>query len=124
VKYRAGYWPLQEDTRHSAREAAVDAVPDGAPTSAIYNLLPHLAHRDEIYDFPVPWRNVNWGVDGEHLADPAGVQWIVVDRREMSAEDLELLDRLTTRQFRVVYDEDDMVVAKRVKPPPPKKTGS
>ena len=63
-------------------------VPDGAPTSAIYNLLPHLAHRDEIYDFPVPWRNVNWGVDGEHLADPAGVQWIVVDRREMSAEDV------------------------------------
>ena len=36
----------------------------------------------------------------------------------MSAEDLELLERLTKRQFRVVYDEDDMVVAKRVRPPP------
>jgi uncharacterized membrane protein len=116
VKYHSGIWPLQAD-RQSAREAAVAAVPDGAPTSAIYNLLPHLAHRDEIYDFPVPWRNVNWGVKGEHLADPASVRWIVVDRREMSAEDLELLDRLTARQFRVVYDEDDMVVAKRVKPP-------
>jgi uncharacterized membrane protein len=120
VKYRAGFWPLQEDTRQRAREAAVDAVPDGAPTSAIYNLLPHLAHRDEIYDFPVPWRNVNWGVDGEHLADPANVEWIVVDRREMSSEDVGLLDRLTARQFRVVYDEQDMVVAKRVHPPPAK----
>ena len=67
-----------------------------------HNLLPHLAHRDQIYDFPVPWRNVNWGVDGEHLADPAGVHWIVVDRREMSTEDLALLERLLERQFRTV----------------------
>jgi len=117
VKYRSGIWPLQSD-RQSARDAAVYLVPDGAPTSAIYNLLPHVAHRVEIYDFPVPWRNVNWGVDGEHLADPAGVQWLVVDRREMSAEDIGLLDRLTKRQFRVVYDEEGMVVAKRVRPPP------
>jgi uncharacterized membrane protein len=117
VKYHSGIWPLQAD-RQAAHDAAVAAVPDGAPTSAIYNLLPHLTHRAEIYDFPVPWRNVNWGVDGEHLADPANVQWIVVDRREMSAEDQALFDRLTERQFRIVHDEEDMVVAKRVKPPP------
>src|SRR5215475_2001067 len=79
VKYHTGIWPLQAD-RQAAKQAAVDRVPDGAPTSAIYNLLPHLAHRDEIYDFPEPWRHVNWGVDGENMADPAGVQWIVVDR--------------------------------------------
>jgi uncharacterized membrane protein len=117
VKYHSGIWPLHGD-RQSARDAAVDLVPDGAPTSAIYNLLPHLAHRDEIYDFPVPFRNVNWGVDGEHLADPAGVQWLVVDRREMSSDDLDLLDRLLARQFRAVLDRDDIVVAKRVHPPP------
>jgi uncharacterized membrane protein len=117
VKYHSGIWPLQAD-RQAAHDAAIAAVPDGAPTSAIYNLLPHLTHRAEIYDFPVPWRNVNWGVDGEHLADPANVQWIAVDRREMSSEDQALFDRLTSRQFRIVFDEEDMVVAKRVKPPP------
>jgi uncharacterized membrane protein len=117
VKYRTGIWPLQSD-RQTVREEAISRVPDGAPTSAIYNLLPHLAHRDEIYDFPVPWRNVNWGVDGEHLADPADVRWIVVDRREMSSDDAQLLDRLTAHQFRIVFDRDDIVVAKRVHPPP------
>jgi uncharacterized membrane protein len=117
VKYHSGIWPLQAD-RQAAHDAAIAAVPDGAPTSAIYNLLPHLTHRAEIYDFPVPWRYVNWGVDGEHLADPANVQWIAVDRREMSSEDQALFDRLTSRQFRIVFDEEDMVVAKRVKPPP------
>ena len=105
-------------TARRARRAAVDLVPDGAPTSAIYNLLPHLAHRDEIYDFPVPWRNVNWGVDGEHLDDPARVQWIAVDRREMSAEDLTLLDRSPSTSSAVVSDRDDIVVAQRVHAPP------
>lgn len=119
VKYRTGIWPLQSD-RQTVREEAISRVPDGAPTSAIYNLLPHLAHRDEIYDFPVPWRNVNWGVDGEHLADPADVRWIVVDRREMSSDDAQLLDRLTAHQFHIVFDRDDIVVAKRVHPPPAK----
>jgi uncharacterized membrane protein len=122
VKYHSGIWPLQSD-RQSARDAAVDLVPAGAPTSAIYNMLPHLAHRDQIYDFPVPWRNVNWGVHGEHLADPADVQWIVVDRREMSVDDLGLLDRLTAHQFHVVFDRDGIVVAKRVHPPPAARAG-
>ena len=71
----------------------------------------------------MPWRNVNWGVDGEHLADPADVQWIVVDRREMSADDTRLLERLTARQFHVVFDRDDIVVAKRVHPPPAGRAG-
>jgi hypothetical protein len=114
--YATGTWPLQSD-RQSAKEAAVAAVPDGAPTSAIYNLLPHLAHREQIYDFPVPWRNVNWGVHGEHLADPADVQWIVVDRRIISAADAALLDHLLQRQFRVVFERDDIVVARRVSRP-------
>ena len=90
TKYHWGIWPLQAD-RQSAKSAAVDMIPDGAPTSAIYNLTPHLAHRDLIYDFPVPWRNVNWGVRGEHLDDPAHVQWIIVDRRELSTDDQALL---------------------------------
>src|SRR4029077_6937800 len=87
VKYHSGIWPLQSD-RQAAHDAAVDLVPAGAPTSAIYNLLPPLAPRDEIYDFPVPWRNVNWGVDGEHLADPADVQWLVLGRRASAHHEL------------------------------------
>ena len=123
VKYRTGIWPLESD-RQTAREEAVARVPDGAPTSAIYNLLPHLAHRGRIYDFPVPWRNVNWGVDGEDFPHPADVQWLAVDRREMSTEDVALLERLTRHQFRVVYDHDDVVVAKRVHPPPTRRSGA
>jgi uncharacterized membrane protein len=115
--YHSGIWPLQTD-RQSAKEAAVALVPSGAPTSAIYNLLPHLAHRTRIYDFPVPWKNVNWGVEGEHLANPEGVRWIVVDFREVSQDDRALLDSLLKHQFRTRLLRDDILVAERVHAPP------
>jgi hypothetical protein len=115
--YHSGIWPLQTD-RQSAKEAAVSLVPSGAPTSAIYNLLPHLAHRTKIYDFPVPWKNVNWGVEGEHLADPAGVRWIVVDLSEVSQGDRALLDSLLKHQFRTRLLRDEILVAERVHAPP------
>jgi uncharacterized membrane protein len=113
TKYHSGLWPLQTD-RQSAKVAAIEMIPDGAATSAIYNLLPHLAHRDRIYDFPVPWKNVNWGVHGEHLDRPGSVQWIIVDLREMSTDDRTLLDSLLEHQFRVRSRRDDILVAQRV----------
>jgi hypothetical protein len=109
---------LQSD-RQAAKDAAVARVPDGEPISAIYNFVPHLAHRTKIYDFPVPWKNVNWGVEGEHLADPAGVRWIVVDLREVSTDDRALLDSLLTHQFHVRFLREDILVAERVHAPPP-----
>lgn len=115
--YETGIWPLQPDPRVAVFERAVDMVPDDASTSAIYNVAPHLTHRRAIYEFPVPWRNINWGVEGENLHDPAGVEWIVVDRRRLGTADLGLLDRLLAREFEVRLDEQDVVVAERVAPP-------
>ena len=66
------------------------------------------------------------GLLGEEGADrrgTSGVRWIVVDRREMSAEDLALLNRLTRHQFEIVFDREDIVVAKRVHPPPGTRSG-
>ena len=61
----SGLAPAARSTTPSPR------CPTARPRARSTTCSPHLAHRDEIYDFPVPWRNVNWGVDGEHLADPA-----------------------------------------------------
>ncbi len=84
VKYHNGYWPFGPDARLAAKEAAAALVPDGAATSAVYIFVPHLAHREKIYEFPVPWQTINWGVDGENPHDPAGVEWLVVDRQILS----------------------------------------
>jgi uncharacterized membrane protein len=118
-EYDTGIWPLHPDPRTEVFERAVALVPDDASTSAIYNFVPHMTHRRRIYEFPVPWRNVNWGVDGENLHDPAGVEWIAVDRLRLGPADLALLDELLATEFEVRLDEADVVVAERIAPPPP-----
>jgi hypothetical protein len=112
--YDSGIWPLERLSRHDALDEALAIVPDDAPTSAIYTLVPHMTHRERIYEFPVPWRNVNWGVEGENLHDPDDVEWIAVDRRRLGVSDLALLDALLASEFEVRLDRDDIVVAERV----------
>jgi hypothetical protein len=117
-QFRSGIWPLAEDPRASAKTEALLLVPPDDSVSAIYYLVPHLAHRKHIYEWPVPWRASNWGVKGENLHDPAGVNWLILDRGLLAADDLNLLEDLLDDEFGVVYEERNIVVARRVKPPP------
>jgi uncharacterized membrane protein len=111
--YDRGIWPLQPDARGPAREEAIERLPGGAATSAAYNLVPHIAHRERVYEFPVPWESVNWGVDGENLHDPDDVEWLLVDRQLLDAADTTLLASLLRREFVVRFERDDIVLAQR-----------
>jgi uncharacterized membrane protein len=115
--YDRGYWPLHEDAAHDAKDRAIALLPKGAATSAAYNLVPHIAHRAKVYEFPVPWRSVNWGVHGEHLDDPAKVQYLLLDRSLLNNVDESLLVQLLRREFRVRFEQDGIVLAQRVHAP-------
>jgi uncharacterized membrane protein len=39
----------------------ISIIPDNASVSATYNLVPHLTHRERIYDFPNPFEAHYWG---------------------------------------------------------------
>lgn len=119
TKYRQGFWPLAESPRTAVQQAAVDLIPSGEAVSAVYLLLPHLSHRERIYNFPEPWRRVDWGVVGEGLHDPAVVEWLVLDRQLLSERDQRLVDRLLQSQFTVRYDTDGILVAERTAPGAP-----
>jgi hypothetical protein len=112
--YDRGTWPLHGEARAAAKEEALALLPSRAATSAAYNLVPHLTHRERIYEFPVPWRVVNWGVHGEHIDDPNRVQWLLIDRQLLNADDTSLLARLLRTEFEVRFERDDIVLAKRV----------
>lgn len=111
--YRSGIWPLNTDTRLDAKQAALDLVPSDAATSASYNFVPHLTHRVRIYEFPVPWCNINWGVDGEGLHEPETVDWIVMDLRVIGEEHRDRFDELLDTEFTERFRRDDVVVAER-----------
>jgi len=117
VKYHSGLWAQGPDPRRDSKQQAVAMVPEGAATSAIYYLVPHLSQRVRIYEFPVPWKPVNWGVNGENLHDPAVVRWLVLDRTLLNADDKILLGQLLAGEFEMRFDKDDVLVAERVRPP-------
>jgi uncharacterized membrane protein len=114
--YRSGIWPLQPEATNAARSEALRRLPKNASTSAAYNIVPHITHRTKVYEFPVPWRDINWGVNGENLDDPAGVQWLLVDRSLLNSDDTQLLDSLLQTQFTVRYQSGGIVLAQRTKP--------
>lgn len=117
VAYHRGWWPLQTDPRQAVNDAAIHEVPANAAVSASYSYVPHLTHRVRVYEFPVPWRDINWGVRGEHLDDPSRVQWIVVDRRLLDFDGEIVLGTLLRYEFTVRSDRDGVLVAQRVHPP-------
>jgi len=98
------------------RREALALVPDGAPVSAQYNLVPHLGHRVEVYEFPNPFRAVNWGLDGDEHPPAAldRLRFVVVQRDLLGEQDRQLLDRLQTDPaWRTLLDRQEVVVLER-----------
>ncbi|MDJ0769893.1 MAG: DUF2079 domain-containing protein, partial [Ilumatobacter sp.] len=102
--------------RHEAMRDAVDLVPDGVSVTATYALGPHLSHREQIYDWPNPWVPSYWGNDDTYkLPDPSEIEYIVIDRVHVGEAQRDLLTQLTGPggEFEVLFDVDDVVVARR-----------
>ena len=120
TKYRSGLWALHPDPRNAIREKAMDVVPSQGSASVHYNFAPHMTHRERLYEWPVPWLPLNWGVKEENQHDPADVDWILVDRVQMNETDKPILARLLGNgEFTVRFEEQNIVVAERVNPPAP-----
>jgi uncharacterized membrane protein len=116
--YHDGTWPLSADPRAAIKAQAVASVPAPAAASVAYNIDTHMTHRTRIYEFPVPWCNINWGVRGEHLDDPAKVEYLLLDRRLIGdPRDRALLTDLLSSEFSIVSENQDILVARRVHPP-------
>jgi hypothetical protein len=103
----------------SAREL-MDEIPPDAVVSANYRLTPHLAHRREIYQFPVPFRVVLYGPDdsleGTRLDDRADrVDFVMlpVDRSADVRADWEQVsdafEEVGRNRFWVLYERDRSV---------------
>lgn len=116
-RFREAFGAARPTARTAALDAAVARIPPGAPTSASYYVVTHLTHREKIYEFPVPWRAVNWGLHDDRLDDPADVQWLLVDRTTLSPDDDALLDRLLEREFHRLSEQNGLVLARRVAAP-------
>jgi uncharacterized membrane protein len=118
VEYDSGIW-ARPSPRHATMREALSLVPAGANVTAIYYLVPHLTHREIVYEWPNPFVQppANWGVKGEHPGDPAEVEYLALDTGLVGDDRRALYEALTAPggQFRKLFERDQVVVAKRVR---------
>jgi len=106
----------------ASRAAALATVPAGEPVSAQFHLVAHLTHRTRAYEFPNPFRAVNWGLagDGHSGAEVDSVRWVVVEPALLGQDDRNLIERLRENgQWRIAYDSGGVEVLERVVGPRP-----
>jgi uncharacterized membrane protein len=99
----------------AAREL-FESIPDDAVVSAHYRITPHLAHRRDVYQFPVPFRVVLYGTDpaleGTRLRGRAErVDYVVLpaDPADLAADWLDVasaFDEVERNEYWVLYRRD------------------
>ncbi len=107
----------QPNPRHESLRTALTYIPGDAAVSASYQLLPHLTHRYEIYDWPNPFYASVWGNDDcDHLPDPRTIDYVILDTTQIGANNLGIYDamRVTDGPFEAVFEDENVVVLKRV----------
>ncbi len=114
-------WTSSE-TNREALDRAVAMIPDDARVSALGNIVPHLSHRQVIYQFPNPMDR--WFYGEFRLEDPAGsdapiarypsaVDWLVVDRAGLGRYEVVFDRAVADGTFEVVFEQNDVIVARR-----------
>lgn len=107
----------QPNPRHESLRTALGYIPDDAAVSASYQLLPHLTHRYEIYDWPNPFYASVWGNDDcDHLPDPRTIDYVILDKTQIGANNLTIYNamRVEDGPFEAVFEDENVVVLKRV----------
>ncbi len=108
-------WAANSPRRALIDEALTYVKPNDA-VSASYNIVPHLTHRTKAYQFPNPFKVFLWGVDDKDPPDPKDANVVVVDVAEVG-DFRDVYQALVAPggTFRVVFQREGIVVARRVR---------
>jgi uncharacterized membrane protein len=102
--------------RHESLRTALELIPDDASVTASYQLLPHLSHRREVYDWPNPFWAAVWGNDDcARLPDPRTVDYVILDLTQVGANNQTLFDAMTVADgpFETTFRDDNVIVLHR-----------
>jgi len=91
-----------------ARYEALSLIPKNATVSATYLFLPHISHREIIYMFPNPFKEVYWGYElGNYTPPPPtkDVDFIILDDTPNQFEEENIIKPLIEEKKYVVIFE-------------------
>jgi uncharacterized membrane protein len=94
---------------------AASTIPQNASVAATVTPGNIIANRSEAFTWPNPWRKWKRGYEYAPLPSGDDVDYLLLLRSEMSERNRDLLIELTatTREFDVLVDEQDVVLARR-----------
>jgi uncharacterized membrane protein len=99
----------------AAIRSAIDVIPPDASVSAVYYAVPHLTYREDIYEFPTPWRAQNWADgsnDGERLPVADEIEYVMVPD-EMEPDLQRIVDDLRSRDYSTIHHERGYIVLRK-----------
>jgi uncharacterized membrane protein len=116
MRVQAPTWTPRHPSVSAAHEA-ISRVPHDSVVAAYHTLTAHMARRERIYVFPVPFRRVLYGPDvfakGDRLPFADEVQFVILPR-ELDGE-AELDWQRESSRFEVVYGNDWWTVYERLR---------
>ena len=113
---------LSVDPRErTARERALSLIPAGVPTAAAPSLVPHLAHRRDVYQLPEPFfprpTNGEYWTEAELRARARRTEWVVYELAGLDpghrAQVRQLPRLLVRRGYDEVFRQDGVRVFRR-----------
>jgi uncharacterized membrane protein len=102
-------------SRSAAIRSAIEVVPVDASVSAIHYAVPHLTYREDIYEFPNPWRAQNWADgsrDGERLPVADEIEYVVIPN-EMEPDLERIVDDLQSSDYSTIHHERGFTVLRK-----------
>ena len=95
---------------------ATALIPPDASLAAFYRFVPHLAHREQIYEFPTPWRAANWSnyrYEGQRLPEADQVEYVLLSPRQDDRVGLSFIPKLKNEGFVTIYESPGLLLLKR-----------
>lgn len=121
--YLWGLWPfsLEDYPRWGRDHPSVeqiaqiqDQLPDDAVVSSWHSYIPHVAHRERIYQWPTPFRAAYWGTfdqEGQELRFSGEIEYLLLPTT-LSPDTAEVLERIRD-DFAVVDQNDTTTLYRR-----------
>lgn len=105
-----------------AFRTATALIPPDAHLAAFYRFVPHLAHREQIYELPTPWRAINWSdyrLEGQRLPEADQIDYVLLSPRADEPNDISLIQMLKDEGFVSIYESPGLLLLKRGPVPTP-----
>lgn len=111
--------PLVREPSPSINEfrTATFLIPPDAHLATFYRFVPHLSHREQIYEFPNPWRATYWfdsRHDGQRLPEADQVEFVLLSPGQEDPVDLSLIPLLRDEGFITIYESSSLLLMKRL----------